>query len=299
MAPEQIMGKPRLASDQHALGIIVYEWLSGQRPFQGTSNEIALQQTQAPPPPLREKVPTISPAVEEVVMTALAKEPQQRFASIKSFASALEQASWPASSLLPNIPNEASPGLNERTATPSPARSNIEFVSHSPTEPVIPQTDPPYTPTEPVSAPPGLGTTPSPANFQQRIPSKRKRTFIFALLALIVLIAALGSYFPIAAHNEANHQATATAIARATATAEAPIVATAHARATVAASFNAYNKAVVANGIMYGFDVQHTRYNPYEQVINPHNVSGLVQDWTASAGNLIGASSPAIANGVV
>src|SRR5579875_1134726 len=35
MAPEQIEGKPRRASDQYALGIVVYEWLSGTCPFSG------------------------------------------------------------------------------------------------------------------------------------------------------------------------------------------------------------------------------------------------------------------------
>src|SRR5437588_12548207 len=33
MAPEQIQGKPRRASDQYALGIVVYEWICGDRPF--------------------------------------------------------------------------------------------------------------------------------------------------------------------------------------------------------------------------------------------------------------------------
>src|SRR6266568_8408952 len=36
MAPEQIQGKPRPASDQYSLGIVVYEWLSGDRPFHGS-----------------------------------------------------------------------------------------------------------------------------------------------------------------------------------------------------------------------------------------------------------------------
>src|SRR6266568_6700560 len=40
MAPEQIRGKPRPASDQYALGIVVYEWLSGVRPFRGSQWEI-------------------------------------------------------------------------------------------------------------------------------------------------------------------------------------------------------------------------------------------------------------------
>src|SRR5258708_34578253 len=46
-----------------------------------------------PPPSLREKVPAISPDVEQVVLTALAKDPKQRFGSVLAFATALEQAS--------------------------------------------------------------------------------------------------------------------------------------------------------------------------------------------------------------
>jgi eukaryotic-like serine/threonine-protein kinase len=52
MAPEQIQGKPRPASDQYALGIVVYEWLSGECPFQGMPNEIMGQHLSAPLPPL-------------------------------------------------------------------------------------------------------------------------------------------------------------------------------------------------------------------------------------------------------
>ena len=92
MAPEQINGKPRPASDQYALGIVTYEWLSGERPFQGSFVEIATQHLVTPPAPLHGKVAGISPAVEEVVFTALAKDPQQRFASVHAFAAAFEQA---------------------------------------------------------------------------------------------------------------------------------------------------------------------------------------------------------------
>jgi len=92
MAPEQINGKPRPASDQYALGIVIYEWLSGERPFRGSFIEIATQHLMTPPAPLQGKVAGISPAVEEVVFTALAKDPQQRFASVQAFATAFEQA---------------------------------------------------------------------------------------------------------------------------------------------------------------------------------------------------------------
>ena len=92
MAPEQLQGKPRPASDQYALGVIAYEWLSGSCPFQGSFFEIASQQVFTPPPPLREKVPTIAAEIVEVVMTALAKDPELRFPSVRDFALALEEA---------------------------------------------------------------------------------------------------------------------------------------------------------------------------------------------------------------
>ncbi len=93
MAPEQFQAQASPASDQYALGIIVYEWLSGDRPFHGGFPEIALKHTSLPPLPLREQVPTIPLAVEQAVVIALAKDPQQRFASVQVFARALEEAS--------------------------------------------------------------------------------------------------------------------------------------------------------------------------------------------------------------
>lgn len=93
MAPEQLRGKPGQASDQYALGIVVYEWLCGSRPFNGSFAEIAMQHLHAPPPALPEK--TLLPAIEQVVMRALSKEPGKRFASIDEFARALEQAAQP------------------------------------------------------------------------------------------------------------------------------------------------------------------------------------------------------------
>lgn len=91
MAPEQLQGKPRPASDQYALGIVVYEWLSGDRPFHGSFTEMYSQHMFVPPPPLREKFPEISPDIEMVILTALNKEPERRFLSVQAFATALEQ----------------------------------------------------------------------------------------------------------------------------------------------------------------------------------------------------------------
>ncbi len=95
MAPEQLQGHPSSASDQYALGVMVYEWLSGAQPFHGSFVEIASQHLSASPPSLRTQVPRLPPAIEDVVMKALAKDPQHRFASIQAFAMALEEA-WRA-----------------------------------------------------------------------------------------------------------------------------------------------------------------------------------------------------------
>lgn len=96
MAPEQLQGKPKPASDQYALGVVVYELLSGARPYSGSFAEIGSQHIFAPLPSLREKVPILSEEVEHVVHTALEKDPQRRFGSIRAFANALEQASLSA-----------------------------------------------------------------------------------------------------------------------------------------------------------------------------------------------------------
>jgi serine/threonine protein kinase len=99
MAPEQLQGQPCRASDQYALGIVVYEWLCGSGPFSGPEREMIIQHLYKAPPALRAKMPDISPAIEQVIMRALEKDPLARFATIQEFALALEQAS-PAKTLL-------------------------------------------------------------------------------------------------------------------------------------------------------------------------------------------------------
>ncbi|MBA2288189.1 MAG: serine/threonine protein kinase [Ktedonobacteraceae bacterium] len=92
MAPEQLQGKATAASDQYSLGIVVYEWLSGAWPFNGSFAEVGSQHLFATPQPLASRVPGIAPIVEQIVQMALAKEQQQRFKSVQAFAHALEQA---------------------------------------------------------------------------------------------------------------------------------------------------------------------------------------------------------------
>lgn len=94
MAPEMFKGKPEKASGQYSLGIVVYEWLCGTPPFtEGNPIQLGFQHCYEPIPSLREKLSTVSERVEQVVMKALAKEPQQRYASVMQFAEALAEAS--------------------------------------------------------------------------------------------------------------------------------------------------------------------------------------------------------------
>ncbi len=92
MAPEQIEGSVCPASDQYALAVVVYEWLCGARPFTGTPEEVIEQRLNTAPPSLCERDAAISSQVEEVVMKALMKKPEQRFTGVLEFAAALEQA---------------------------------------------------------------------------------------------------------------------------------------------------------------------------------------------------------------
>jgi serine/threonine protein kinase len=91
MAPEHIQGKPRPASDQYALAVVVYEWISGLRPFQGSFTELCTQHLFAAPPPLRATMPALPASLEQVILTALAKDPHRRFESCGAFAQALQE----------------------------------------------------------------------------------------------------------------------------------------------------------------------------------------------------------------
>ena len=137
LAPEQLQGHPHLQSDQYALGVVIYEWLTGRPPFQGAPIEIAMHHLSMPPPPFRHVLPDFSPAVEEVVLRALAKEPELRFASVQDFATALQSAAQTGMSL------HSIPLYVSGPAADSPRPSD--------TVPVAPVQEPPFS--EPVITP--------------------------------------------------------------------------------------------------------------------------------------------------
>lgn len=127
-APEQLRDQPVEASDQYALAIVVYEWLSGQVPFVGNSQEIAAQHMQSPPPALHTAMPSLPLDIERVVMRALAKEPAQRYSSILHFAQALEQA-YLLHKCAQTVPPVLSPSEGQETGKPAIAIEAKEDVA--------------------------------------------------------------------------------------------------------------------------------------------------------------------------
>ena len=206
MAPELLQGKPLPASDQYALGIVVYEWLCGAPPFEGSFTEVANKQFFTSPPAM--KPPSVSSEVEAVVMTALAKAPEHRFESIQAFASAFEQAA-----LLDEETVRARPD-----SSPTPSISIASRASQATrAAPFIRPPSSPLAATQPASPSSAALTATQRAPYEGRRDQggpSRIRTAIFALLALLVISGGIGLvYFGTVLH-PAQIAAQATAVAQ-------------------------------------------------------------------------------------
>jgi serine/threonine protein kinase len=94
MAPEQGRGDTITSSaDIYSLGVVVFEMLSGRKPFSAeTPMQVVIKHMTAPVPNIREHLPDVSPGVEAALTRALAKMPDDRYATATEFAEAFTRA---------------------------------------------------------------------------------------------------------------------------------------------------------------------------------------------------------------
>ena len=94
LSPEQAQGHAVGATaDLYSIGVMLYEMLAGRLPFEGESAvSVALKHLSEPPTPISHFRPDVHPALESVVMAALAKDPAHRWQSAEDFAEGLRAA---------------------------------------------------------------------------------------------------------------------------------------------------------------------------------------------------------------
>ncbi|MGZ6366209.1 MAG: protein kinase domain-containing protein, partial [Ktedonobacteraceae bacterium] len=93
LSPEQARGEKLTASsDLYSLGVVMFEMLAGRPPFIGpTAVSIAMQHASTYPPSIRQFNPNVPPALEQIVVKVLEKEPGDRFLSAAEMQQALRQ----------------------------------------------------------------------------------------------------------------------------------------------------------------------------------------------------------------
>jgi WD40 repeat protein/serine/threonine protein kinase len=98
ISPEQVKGEPvSPLSDQYSLGMVVYECLTGQTPYKTNSLvDLVRKHLNDPLPPVHDQRREIPPAVDAVLQRATAKEPADRYPTVRAFALALRAAALSA-----------------------------------------------------------------------------------------------------------------------------------------------------------------------------------------------------------
>jgi outer membrane protein assembly factor BamB len=284
MAPEQIQGHPRPSSDQYSLAILIYEWLSGHRPFEGGLVEVALKHSTGAVPSLHEQLPDIPLGVEEVILTALKKDPHQRFVSVQAFASALEQAYQKEGFQLRN-PSFSAPVWPFTAPQPSSLGTDVavaaDQVHHvSQTEKGIPVVRSPSAVASAQS--PAMQVTPPVTAAHRRSPfadrflrSRLSRRALMMGLPVLAAVASISALWLASRKSDASPPPSST---------------TTLPRAT--------DPSITSSGAMFGCDLQHTCFIESEQGLSPLNVGRLASYWNAPTGGAIN-SSPTVTNGSV
>jgi tRNA A-37 threonylcarbamoyl transferase component Bud32 len=115
MSPEQAMGNPVDArSDLYSIGVIFYELLCGQCPFEGDGVRLLHQHVLGEVPPLPMDVAKLDPRIPRIVDKLLAKQPGDRFATAAELGVALTEAAAPPRLVAPPTPRPTSLSVRER-----------------------------------------------------------------------------------------------------------------------------------------------------------------------------------------
>ena len=178
VAPEQIEGRPVPASDQYALAVMAYEFLTGRLPFTGSVAEVATKHLRQQPPAPRSLNAKIPAEIEEVILTAMRKRPEERWPSIMQFARAYSEA-------LKKVEQRRAgerPIEEERTVMLSPGQQTAKppqaarapaapvHKSPAPPQPVASPARPAYPAQQAVTPPPPVYPTPGNGPGAQRQP---------------------------------------------------------------------------------------------------------------------------------
>ncbi len=185
IAPEQAISSANVKpqSDLYAVGVILYEMLTGQLPFEATDPlDVAMLHMSEPPPSPQKLRPDISPELEAVLLKALAKEPEERYPTGAALAEALDQA-LKVTTLSPSFPPVST---HEAVA---------EEVADLPPIPAAVAPQPAELKPEPPSITSVIATTaPAPTRSKPaiaRLASKRGLTYVTVGIILILLLFAL------------------------------------------------------------------------------------------------------------
>ncbi|MCY3914533.1 MAG: protein kinase [Chloroflexi bacterium] len=144
MSPEQARAEPLDGrSDVYSLGVMLFELVTGRRPFESdTPYSIAIMHVTMPPPPPRQFEPDISPRLEKVIIRALRKAREERFGSAGELAEALRLSLDGSESLDDGAAPEAEAISASRPAEPVGATTSAPGLAPAPAAAATSDTSP-------------------------------------------------------------------------------------------------------------------------------------------------------------